>query len=49
MVFEKNVEKLVAFHWRPRPPSLLTEEMHRVRMNINKLLVLVFMVVYYLI
>jgi translation initiation factor 3 subunit B len=27
LVFEKNVERLVAFHWRPRPASLLTEEM----------------------
>jgi len=26
LIFEKNIEKLVAFHWRPRPPSLLTEE-----------------------
>lgn len=26
-VFEKSVERLVAFHWRPRPPSLLTEDM----------------------
>ncbi|CAF2492557.1 unnamed protein product [Rotaria sp. Silwood2] len=34
LVFEKSVEKLVAFHWRPRPPSLLTEDMIReVRRN----------------
>ncbi len=26
---------MVAFHWRPRPPSLLTEEMIRVRMNLR--------------
>jgi len=26
-VFEKTVEKMVAIHWRPRPPALLTEEM----------------------
>jgi len=26
-VFEKTVDRLVAFHWRPRPSSLLTEDM----------------------
>lgn len=36
LVFEKTVERLVTFHWRPRPSSLLTEEMIKeVRRNRN--------------
>lgn len=36
LVFEKTVERLVTFHWRPRPPSLLTEDLIKeVRRNRN--------------
>jgi hypothetical protein len=30
LVFEKTVERLVAFHWRCRPPTLLMDEMIKV-------------------
>lgn len=33
---------MVAFHWRPRPPSLLTEEMNRVRIILKKIFLLIF-------
>lgn len=36
LVFEKNAERLLTFHWRPRPSSLLTEDMIKeIRRNRN--------------